>query len=203
MADREVVLDEPVILDEENEAVRKATERADRAEAELAKLKAKSATSATSASEAPAEPSKEPASPSSRHDSAHIGGGEEELRNDSMMAHLLDSLDAGKDIGHYGRLVFAMVARHFLEHDDVLGRLTRDKDFSDEQARLMLRQVEGRDYSPPKRERILEWQSKQDFPILPNPDDPDCGNLYRNLKFPEEIYEHIGHYQEQKMDAGE
>ena len=29
------------------------------------------------------------------------------------MAHLLDSLNDGKDIGHYGRLVFAMVARHF------------------------------------------------------------------------------------------
>ena len=29
-------------------------------------------------------------------------GGEAELRKDSMMAHLLDSLEAGKDIGHYG-----------------------------------------------------------------------------------------------------
>ena len=34
--------------------------------------------------------------------------GVEELRKDEMMAHLLDSLDQGKDIGHYGRLVFAM-----------------------------------------------------------------------------------------------
>ena len=118
-----------------------------------------------------------------------------------MMAHLLDSLNDGKDIGHYGRLVFAMVARHFLPHDEVLAFLTKDRDFSDEDARLMLRQVEGRDYSPPKRERIVEWQAQQEFPILPNPDDPDCGNLYRNLKFPQEIYRHIGHYQEQKMDA--
>jgi hypothetical protein len=127
--------------------------------------------------------------------------GEQELRKDSMMAHLLDSLEAGKDIGHYGRLVFAMVARHFLPHDDVLAWLMRDKDFSDEQARLMLRQVEGRDYNPPRRDRILEWQSQQEFPILPHPDDPDCGNLYRNLKFPEAIYEHIGHYQEAKMES--
>jgi len=36
----------------------------------------------------------------------------EELRKNDMMAHLLDALDAGNDIGHYGRLVFAMVARH-------------------------------------------------------------------------------------------
>jgi hypothetical protein len=41
------------------------------------------------------------------------------------------------------------------------------------------------------------------FPILPNAEDPDCGNLYRNLKFPEEVYRHIGHYQEAKMEAGE
>jgi hypothetical protein len=27
----------------------------------------------------------------------------EELQKDSMMAHLLQSLDEGKDIGHYGR----------------------------------------------------------------------------------------------------
>jgi hypothetical protein len=65
----------------------------------------------------------------------------------------------------------------------------------------MLRQVEGKDYNPPKRDRILEWQSQQEFPILPNPDDPDCGNLYRNLKFPDTIYSHINEYQEQKANA--
>ena len=126
-------------------------------------------------------------------------GGVEELRKDSMMGHLLDSLEAGKDIGHYGRLVFAMVARHFMPEDEVVGYLTRDRDFSEEQAVLMMRQVESRDYNPPKRERILEWQAQQEFPILPNPEDPDCGNLYRNLKFPEAVYEHIGHYQEEVL----
>ena len=126
-------------------------------------------------------------------------GGVEELRKDSMMSHLLDSLEAGKDIGHYGRLVFAMVARHFMPEDEVVGYLTRDRDFSEEQAVLMMRQVESRDYNPPKRERILEWQGQQEFPILPNPEDPDCGNLYRNLKFPEAVYEHIGHYQEEVL----
>ena len=36
--------------------------------------------------------------------------GVEALRENRMMARLLDSLDAGKDVGHYGRLVFAMIA---------------------------------------------------------------------------------------------
>ena len=27
-----------------------------------------------------------------------------------MMPHFLDSLDRGEEIGHYGRLVFAMIA---------------------------------------------------------------------------------------------
>jgi hypothetical protein len=49
----------------------------------------------------------------------------------------------------------------------------------------------------------VEWQAQQEFPILPNPEDPDCGNLYRNLKFPEAVYEHIGEYQEEKIKAGE
>ena len=196
MAEREVVLDQPVIMDEQAEAVRAATERAEKAEAELAKLKAGGAAKSSGAA------LKTPPTPSSEGVETGVGG-VEELRKDSMMAHLLDSLDAGKDVGHYGRLVFAMVARHFLPHDQVLAYLTKDKDFSDEDAQLMLRQVEGKDYNPPKRDRILEWQAQQEFPILPNPEDPDCGNLYRNLKFPQEIYRHIGHYQEAKMEAGE
>lgn len=206
MAEREVVLDKPVVIDETAEAIRKLTERADKAEAELAKLKSNAQGSPSRAvvSIPPgAEEAKKQPSPSSAGDETRVEGGETELRNDSMMAHLLDSLSEGKDIGHYGRLVFAMVARHFLPHDEVLAWMTRDKDFDEEQARLMLRQVEGRDYSPPKRERILEWQTKQEFPILPKPDDPDCGNLYRNLKFPDEIYSHIEQYQEKKIEAGE
>ena len=36
----------------------------------------------------------------------------EDLKKNAMMAHLLNALDHKKDIGHYGRLVFTMVARH-------------------------------------------------------------------------------------------
>ena len=162
------------------EAVRQATLRAERAEQELARLKGQAVNT---------------------KDTQDAGGGETELRKDSMMAHLLDSLEAGKDIGHYGRLVFAMVARHFMAHQDVLAWLMRDQDFQEADAVNMLRQVEGRDYNPPKRDRLLEWQAQQDFPILPHPDDPDCGNLYRNLKFPDSIYSHISQYQEQKANA--
>ena len=205
MAERHVVLEQPEIEDEQAQAVRQATERAEKAEAELARLKGKSSdaalktppTPSTEINTADVEDQEGPDSPGS----AEMGG-VDELRKDSMMAHLLDSLEAGKDVGHYGRLVFAMVARHFLPHDEVLAYMTRDRDFSDEDARLMLKQVEGRDYNPPKRERILEWQSQQEFPILPNPEDPDCGNLYRNLKFPDEVYQHIGHYQEAKQESG-
>ena len=37
-----------------------------------------------------------------------------------MMAHLLDALDEGADVGHYGRLVFVMIARHFLDEDELV-----------------------------------------------------------------------------------
>ena len=193
MAEREVVLDQPVLIDEQQEAVRLATERAERAEAELARLKHQTAHTAPDAT------LKTPPSPSSAGQQPESG--EAELRKDSMMAHLLDSLEQGKDIGHYGRLVFAMVARHFMPHEEVLAWMMKDKDVDEEKATLMLTQVEGRDYNPPRRDKILEYQTKQDFPILPNPEDPDCGNLYRNLKFPDEIYEHIGHYQEAKLES--
>src|ERR1700734_2985704 len=147
-----------------DEALREANERADRAEQEVARLKGHA---------------------ESPEAVETTGDGVAELRKDSMMAHLLDSLQAGRDIGHYGRLVFAMVARHFIARQQVLALLVRDPDFGEAEAVNMLRQVEGKDYNPPKRDRILEWQSQQEFPILPNPDDPDCGNLYRNLKFPD------------------
>jgi hypothetical protein len=209
MAERELVLDEPVIVDEQAEALRQATERAERAEAELAKIKNaqahKPAISGASLHTPPSPDSKENAPATEAQQQALVKGapegGEAELRKDSMMAHLLDSLAAGKDIGHYGRLVFAMVARHFLPHDEVLAWMMRDRDVDEEKARLMLRQVEGRDYNPPRRDKILSYQAQQEFPILPFPDDPDCGNLYRNLKFPDEIYQHIGHYQEAKMES--
>jgi len=121
----------------------------------------------------------------------------DELRKDAMLAHLLDALDAGQDIGHYGRLVFAMVAQHFMTDDELVGELRKDRDF-DEAARALVAQVRERGYSPPKRGRILEWQREQEFPIIPDPDDPDAGNVYRDLKFPDGVYERIEEYHEQK-----
>ncbi len=121
-----------------------------------------------------------------------------ELRNDPMMAHLLDSLEAGKDIGHYGRLVFTMVARHFLDEDEIVSWLARDPDFDEERARVLVKQVSDRDYNPPRRERILEWMAKQGFPICPAPEDPAACNPYRNLEFPDGIYKNIERYYEQK-----
>ena len=171
----------------------KLRQRADKAEAELAALKGKSAaddaTDSASTDDTRVEPTQ--------------GEGEEELRKDSMMAHLLDSLGAGKDIGHYGRLTFAMVARHFLSHDEVLSWLTKDSDFDEEKAEAMLAQVESSGYNPPKRDRILGWQKEQEFPIMPDPSDPDCGNLYRTLKFPDAVYKHIEEYREQKSHSAE
>ncbi len=118
-----------------------------------------------------------------------------------MMAHLLDSLDRGDDIGHYGRLVFAMVARHFGSEDDVVSELRKDKDFSEEDARALVAQVVEANYNPPKRAKILEYQKEQSFPIIPDPSDPDAGNVYKDLNFPDEVYKHIEEYREAKSHA--
>jgi len=129
------------------------------------------------------------------------GGGVEELRKSSMMAHLMDALDQGTDIGHYGRLVFAMVGRHFLNEDDLLEWLQKDRDFSEAQARSLILQVQGREYNPPKRARILEWQKEQEFPICPDPGDPGACNVYKELKFPDEVYESISEFYEHRGDS--
>ena len=112
------------------------------------------------------------------------------------MAHLLDALEAGQDIGHYGRLVVAMVGHHFLDDDELTALLAQDKDFDEEEARALVLQVRERDYNPPRRERILEWQSQQDFPICPNPEDPRACNVYRELNFPDGVYEDIQEFYE-------
>ena len=114
------------------------------------------------------------------------------------MSHLMDSLDQGQDIGHYGRLVFAMIARHFMTDDELVEYLQKDRDFSEEQARVLVKQVQGRDYNPPRPQKVHEWQAEQDFPICPEPDDPDACNVYKDLKFPDEIYDNISEYYEQK-----
>lgn len=117
-----------------------------------------------------------------------------DLRDSPMMAHLMDALAQGTDIGHYGRLTFAMVARHFLDEQTLVGMLAKQPEQDEARARAMFRQVAAKDYNPPKRERILEWQAQQDFPICPTPDDPNACNVYSELRFPEHIYEHITDY---------
>lgn len=125
----------------------------------------------------------------------------EDLQRSAMMRHLLDSLEQGKDIGHYGRLTFVMVARRFMPDDEVVAWLMKDRDVDEPKARALVQQVAERDYNPPRRERIMEWQAKQDFPIIPNPDDPGSGNVYRELEFPDRVYEHIEEYREQQVEA--
>lgn len=125
----------------------------------------------------------------------------EELHKNGMMDHLLTSLDEGKDIGHYGRLVFAMVSRYFLSKDEVVAYLAKDPDFSKEDALALYGQVISRGYSPPRRERVLEWQKEQNFPICPNPDDPDACNVYSDLQFPDEVYGSITDYYEKKAES--
>ena len=122
----------------------------------------------------------------------------EDLRQSSMMNHLLDALEKGEDIGHYGRLTFAMVAHHFLERDELVEWLSKDADTDENEARALAQQVEERGYNPPRRERILEWQEQQDFPICPNPADPDACNVYNELQFPDAVYQDIQEYREER-----
>ena len=125
----------------------------------------------------------------------------EDLRQSPMMNHLLDALDRGEDIGHYGRLAFAMVAHHFLQRGELVEWLAKDGDTDEHEARALAQQVEERGYNPPRRDKILEWQKEQDFQICPDPDDPDACNVYNELTFPDELYEDIQEYQAKRQTA--
>lgn len=117
-----------------------------------------------------------------------------DLRQSTMMSHLLDALDRGEDIGHYGRLAFVMVARHFVADDELVQQLIKDPDCDEQKARELVRQVESRGYNPPKRERILQWMNEQEFPICQDPADRNACNVYKNLEFPREVYDKISSY---------
>ncbi len=126
-----------------------------------------------------------------------------DLRDSPMMAHLLDALEQGEDVGHYGRLVFAMVARHFMDEEELVSLLAGQPGMDETQARAMYLQVQQKDYNPPKRNRILEWQAQQDFQICPDVDDPQGCNVYRELRFPDGIYENIGEFWTEKAENEE
>jgi hypothetical protein len=125
----------------------------------------------------------------------------EDLRQSPMMAHMLDALDNHEDIGHYGRLVFAMIGRHFVSNDELIELLTKDNDADEQEIRTMVQQVEDKGYSPPRREKILQFQEQQNFQICPDPDDPDACNVYNELQFPDEVYESIQEYQEKRQTS--
>ena len=96
-----------------------------------------------------------------------------------------------------------MVARHFLSEAELIQYLRKDPGVTEEQAKSLYLQVQGKDYSPPRRERVLEWQQEQEFPICPDPEDPDSCNVYKDLKFPPEVYEHIsGYYAKNGTEGG-
>lgn len=122
-----------------------------------------------------------------------------DLRQSPMMAHLLDALENGTDIGHYGRLTFVMVARHFLNEDQMVKLLSKQPNIHKDEASLMVRDVQQRGYNPPRRERILEWMEQQEFPICPDADDPAGCNVYRDLRFPDEIYDNIEEFREEQL----
>ena len=124
----------------------------------------------------------------------------EDLRKSPMMSHMLDALDRGEDIGHYGRLTFAMIGRYFMGNDELVELLTKDNDAGEQEMRALVQQVEDKEYSPPRRDRILQWQDQQDFDICPNPDDPDSCNIYNELEMPDEVYQSIEEYREEKAN---
>lgn len=124
----------------------------------------------------------------------------EDLRESPMMSHILDALENGEDIGHYGRLTFAMIGVYFAKDDELVGILTKDEDADEREIRAMVQQVREKGYNPPNRDKVLEWQSKQDFQICPNPDDPDSCNVYSELDIPQEVLEDIQEYREDKAN---
>ncbi|HZS93502.1 MAG TPA: hypothetical protein VFA78_01795 [Chloroflexota bacterium] len=123
------------------------------------------------------------------------------LTDSPLMQHLLDSLKAGKDIGHYGRLTFVMVAQWFMDDNDIVSLLEKERDVSNDDARALVAEVKAHKYVPPKPQTIQQWQQMQDFSICPQSDDPNACNVYDHLQFPDKVYDEIGEYWEDRVES--
>jgi hypothetical protein len=112
------------------------------------------------------------------------------------VAHWLSALEAGQDIGHFGRLAFVIVAQHFLADSEILSLLAGQPKCDQARAAKLLDRVREHGYAPPSRLRLVQWQARQRFPLLPDPADPAAGNLYRELEFPDTVYGQIEEFWE-------
>lgn len=138
-----------------------------------------------------------------RQSDSDTSGRSQNVTDSPMMKHLIDSLEDGKDIGHYGRLTFVMVGQYFMDEDRMIELLTKNPDVSETDARALVMEVKAHGYNPPKRNTILQWQAEQDFPICPNSDDPNSCNVYDELQFPDKVYDQIGQFWEKQAEAQE
>ncbi len=125
----------------------------------------------------------------------------QDLKSSPMMSHLLEALDAHKDIGHYGRLVFTIVGQYFMSDEELYKYLQKNPGVSAEDARALVQEVKAQGYNPPSRDTVLDWQKQQDFPICPEENDSDACNVYKNLKFPDKVYQNIQQYHVQKAQS--
>jgi hypothetical protein len=125
----------------------------------------------------------------------------DDLRQSPTMVRLIEALKKKTDIGANGLFIFVTTARHFMNEDEIVALVNQQPDMDEEKARAFVLHIKERGYNPPRRERILEMQGQQKFAIIANPEDPDSGNLYRELRFPEEVYEDIQEYYEEKVAA--
>lgn len=123
---------------------------------------------------------------------------QDQLRQSPTMNRLLTALEQGEDIGHYGRLAFTMAAHFFLDRQELLDVLKQGAGASDEDLMAMIQEVEVRDYNPPSRRQLLDWQQQQDFQICPA-DDPDGCNLYQELDLPERVFAQIKEYRAEQF----
>ena len=73
-----------------------------------------------------------------------------------------------------------MVARHFMDEQELLACLQKNPDFSDEEFVPSIIRCKG-GTTIRRGANVPEWQKEQEFPICPNPDDPDACNVYKDL----------------------
>jgi hypothetical protein len=114
-----------------------------------------------------------------------------------MMGHMLDALDNGEDIGHYGRLVFAMIGHHFVSEDELVKLLTKDPrhERAGDPGDGAAGPGEGLQPAAAREDpRVPEPAGTSRSAPIPTTQTPAIP--YQELQFPDEVYESIQEYRE-------
>ena len=121
----------------------------------------------------------------------------DDLKRNPMMRRIIQTMESGQDVGHYGRFIFTVVASYFIGEKEITDLLKRQPEIEDsEEALGFYLQVASARYVMPTSARIRAWdksEEQKNFPLIIQ-GDRNSGNLYREIPLPQQALVSVRSY---------